>query len=539
MNKDIIEFKDYSIRYTNLEAQDWITLYNNENNENNEYNDDIFEYSALIENDSEYISEYLEEETWGFNTNSFGSSCFGKNFNDNQIYFLDGLVEGKFEYLVACRHFNEKYESVIEINPKLIWYYNLVKVENQYIDPLTDEVKIKIENGKILVLKTYLKDFLSAYKKKCIICFDNRRFFKTESKVEYHSINTKNERMNFVIDINSYRYNEYNGLSRILGKVIIEAYQNPRHKDYKIYSEEKKYEDFIIGEESSTGEEIEYTCNEDKLANYFGKNLDAPHFLTPVFFNKKVLDKYIGDPSNYTIGDGNLFYLDEWYIPFTINKDEKVMVWLGDLGRLPYKEQKYWKIYNEIPLGGIEEKFFKRQIEGEFTDAITPEKKLFELIGELNGKFKTKYGDVIINNLSEADKQIKSAFMIPSNGSITVYQTFLMQLCKITAENINKNFIQNNIENDKLCDENGNKYGSIKQLLVFMEEEGYKNATKLNDILKLIYASRNALAGHKGSLKKYNKVWKRDENYKPNFISDAKKLLLSINSCLNDFIEEI
>ena len=51
----------------------------------------------------------------------------------------------------------------------------------------------------------------------------------------------------------------------------------------------KKYLDFIIGL-NDDGSEIEYTCNESALANNFGKNRDAPHYLTPVSFKKEVLE---------------------------------------------------------------------------------------------------------------------------------------------------------------------------------------------------------------------------------------------------------
>ena len=71
---------------------------------------------------------------------------------------------------------------------------------------------------------------------------------------------------------------------------------------------------------------------------------------------------------------------------------------------------------------------------------------------------------------------------------------------------------------------------------------GYFNiigAEKLDNVLKIIYNSRNKLAGHKGSIQEYNKVWSRDKNYKPDFISDSKILLTTLNNSLNNIIEEI
>lgn len=534
-------FEDYENRYLRMDNEDWIPIYEEEEKIDNGMLDDIFGFSALIDNDDEGIKKYLEDYEWGFSSNTFGKSYFEKSYSNNceRIYFVIGDRKDNIEYLVACRTFNRKYDKVVEINPKLIWYYNLVKVGNKYIDPLTDEPKIKKEDNKILVLKTYLKDFLNAHNKCCIICFDHKRFFRTDSQLTYESKSIKRENANFIIVRNSYKYNDYNGMSSILGKVIIKPYTKPKHRDYLYFTEKKKYEKFIIDVDEETGDEIEYTCNENELANYFGVNPEAPHFLTPVYFEKKVLDKYTNDPSNYKVGDGILVFLDEWSLPFTINEDNKVVVWLGDLGRIPYNEQKHWKIYNIKPQGGMEKKFFQRQMMAQFTDSITPEKKLFELIDELNNIIIEKFGDKIFNDLSEADSQIKTAFSIPTNNSTTMYQTYLMHLCKITVESINTKLIQRIIPKEKLLDENSNLLGSRMQLKIFFDELGVKGAEKLDNILRIIYNSRNKLAGHKGSIQEYNKVWKRDKNYKPNFISDSKILLTTLNNSLNDIIGEL
>lgn len=534
-------FEDYINMYMNLDQEDWLPLYDENEVTINGMKSDIFGLSALINNDSQLISNYLKDYEWGFSPNTFGKSFYEKTYSNNneKIDFVVGDKKDYIEYLIAYRTFNRKYEKVIEINPKLIWYYNLVKEGDAYIDPINDEPKIKLEKNRILVLKTYLKDFLNAHNKSCIICFDHRRFFETDSKLSHEVKPFNDDNFNFVVVRNSYSYNKYNGMSSILGKVLIKPYTKPNHRDYLYFEEDKKYEHFIIGVNEETGEEIEFTCSEKELANYFGKNPSAPHFLTPVYFNRKVLDRYTNDPSNYKVDDGLIVFLDEWSMPFTINNDNKVIVWLGDLGRIPYREQRYWKTHNDKPQGGMEKKFFQRQMMAQFTDSITPEKKLFELIDELNKIMTEKYGAKIFNELSEADSQIKSAFSIPTNNSTTLYQTYLMHLCKIIIESINTKLIHSNIPKERLTDNNNNLLGSRIQLKIFLDELGIFGADKLDNTLKTIYNSRNKLAGHTGSIQAYNKVWKRDKNYKPNFISDSKILLTTLNNTLNDIIGEL
>ena len=70
------------------------------------------------------------------------------------------------------------------------------------------------------------------------------------------------------------------------------------------FAEHKEtYHDFIIGEDAD-GEPVKHTCDPEQLANYFGKNPDAPHYLTPVYFRREVLKRYYEHPSKYSMRDG-------------------------------------------------------------------------------------------------------------------------------------------------------------------------------------------------------------------------------------------
>lgn len=542
---DLINFEDFCNKYTNIDSEEWLTVYEYNKNTYNSIKNDLYTFSVLIDNNNESITKTLSEFTWGFSIDSFGKSYFGKRFyydhhdKKEEVYFETGEKDDIFEYLFAIRSFNEKYDPSIEINPKLIWYKNLVKVENYYVDPINDEKLIKIEENKIEVQRKYLKDFLSAYNQCCVINFDHRRFYKADSKISYDSSILESNGLKANIVKNSYTYNEFNGLSSMLGKVIIQPFSNPIHRDYLTFTEDEKYETFIIGEDKNTGKEIEFICAEDKLSNFFGANPDAPHFLTPVYFNKKILNNYIYDTLNYTVSDSIIIHLDQWSLPFSINSDDKVIVWLGDLGRIPYSEQKVWKAFNIPPQGDIEDKFLRRQLNCEWTDSSLGEKGLFSKINEINKIFYNKYNEFLFIELSSADIDLESALLIPATNSTPTYQNFLMQLSKVTVERINVHLIGKTLPKDSLKDENGNRFGSRIQLNIFLKQLGISNADRLDNIFKIIYNSRNKLSGHTGSIDEYNKVWGREGFYKPNFISDAKSIILSLNNVLNDIIEEL
>ncbi|SQC00758.1 hypothetical protein [Clostridium tetanomorphum] len=74
---DLEMFEDYESKYLNIQNDDWIPIYEEEGAKN-ELESDIFGFSALIDNDEEYIKKYLGDYEWGFSPNTFGKSYFEK-----------------------------------------------------------------------------------------------------------------------------------------------------------------------------------------------------------------------------------------------------------------------------------------------------------------------------------------------------------------------------------------------------------------------------------------------------------------------------
>jgi hypothetical protein len=104
-------------------------------------------------------------------------------------------------------------------------------------------------------------------------------------------------------------------------------------------------------------------------------------FLTPVFFNKEVLLKYDVHPS-YRVAFasstyGSIRQGDDFDIPFGINRHGRLVMWLGDIARLPESEQFYLRSENVQSDHSIGSEFYDGQIECKFTDR-PPEDQLFE-----------------------------------------------------------------------------------------------------------------------------------------------------------------
>jgi hypothetical protein len=94
-------------------------------------------------------------------------------------------------------------------------------------------------------------------------------------------------------------------------------------------------------------------------------------FLTPVFFSRTVLAKYDADPryairyASPTYGD---ILADGFTIPFGINRHGHLIMWLGDIAKLPKPEQYYLLSENRPSDHCIGSEFYDGQIECIFTD---------------------------------------------------------------------------------------------------------------------------------------------------------------------------
>jgi hypothetical protein len=118
-------------------------------------------------------------------------------------------------------------------------------------------------------------------------------------------------------------------------------------------------------------------------------------FLTPVFFNKAVLLKYLNHP-DYVVELGSDTYgtiarRREHLIPFGVNRSGKVIAWLGDLDTLPPEELHYLRSENVPSDHDIGSDFYLGQIEAVFTD-YSRERQIFRLRSEVAAKCLQDHG---------------------------------------------------------------------------------------------------------------------------------------------------
>ena len=193
--------------------------------------------------------------------------------------------------------------------------------------------------------------------------------------------------------------------SRLLGKKLISPFPLEKSGIYGAAPEpEKEFASFII-DMDEFGEDVLSTSNPDMLGNNFGANPGQPHYLTPVYFDKQVLERYYHNPSRYSVSDSYLECASLWGIQLDNHHDDKVCAWLGDLGRdLPYSDQLHWKSFNVTPKGSISDVYFKRQILARFTDSERLEDIFLKKYSELKKLSETNLGWALLLPLAGEDK---------------------------------------------------------------------------------------------------------------------------------------
>lgn len=130
-------------------------------------------------------------------------------------------------------------------------------------------------------------------------------------------------------------------------------------------------------------------------------------FLAPVFFEKECLVNYFYLPQYkcqlYSETYGTIDH-DKFDISFGINKNGKVIMWLGDLEKLPEKEQIYLFSCNIDSDHDIASEFYDAQINTQFSDPI----KEIELLLQ-KSKINKKFGFAIFKN-KQAEENVDLIF---------------------------------------------------------------------------------------------------------------------------------
>ncbi len=504
-----LEFIDFIKKLKgNLGKTDWITIFSNspeiENSEQGAY------FCALISNDK--VNTVLENYSWELH---IGDGCpgFSSYFEDGKEimeyhrFWMDGI-----EPFVYRRTFHGLKPDYLEVSEEFRLCFNLFEQRNSddtvallHVDDNGDDVEVvKILKNEVKVRLKFIKEYLSVRNMCLVVYFDFMRFSEEKPSVlvlsKKDDIETQIEendiRARLVVRDMNFSKNNFQGW--IMGKKIICGLPNFKPGIFWPSENKEIFEKFIIGVDEN-GKEIISICDEEKLNNYFGKNKKSPHYLTPVFFKKEVLKKYYDNPEKYNVQDGNITCGGLWSLRLDNNHSEYVVVFLGDLGHLVYKEQVYWKSFNVAHQGGISQTMWKRGFMAEFANPEQPDLYFKYRYEEFQREWFKKFGWYLFKPLSEKDGHHYKSLHLPVSENQKEFDEQILSIVKIIIDSINEKEIVRVI-----CFDEGMKSISKLEKFIFKKAGNFK---EMFEFLRNLQLLRSVSIAHRKSEK--NKDYKK------------------------------
>lgn len=417
---------------------------------------DLFTFSVLLEAGPKPRDLVLDNPRWDL-TIDFGKPSFRERGDDGEVFFDDGTeteINGsRFSPFVIHRTFHGASPASFELVQGFILYHEAFFCPQlsayQRVDETGDlhTVVRRATAGDNFLLEVdahHLRDYLAAVGCYLVRYHDHRRSTPVgideylEGRFESRTLAGDDHCYELWLRTDLRPRTEASD-SRLVGKDIVEPYDVPdRRHMWWTRDDERNYCDFVV-DRAQDGSLLEATCNEEKLSNYF-VDKGTHHFLTPVYFSLNVLAKYYQEPSKYYVDDSLLRCLDLWDLPIDITAEDLVQVWLGDLGRIPYGEQVYWRQFNVAPRGQITEHRFRRDFLAEWADPdieADPVLHLHRALETVNSVSTQFYGERLFLPLSEDDKHAHHTLRIPLSQESRELDEQILSLAKITTESLN------------------------------------------------------------------------------------------------------
>lgn len=501
---------------------------------------DIFFQSYLVPADR--TEEQLKTDTYdAYGLLRPGVTVYGAWDSGEAAYYKWGN-NTSIEPLVIKRDYNDLARDNIEIVEEFRFLFNLYynSQSKEYVDLENDTSVVKISDDNLVSIhKRYLKSYLAIKNMALIIHIDSRCTDIVEDIFPTDSFDYRNDDNTVFYTVNIGR--GHNGIqeenfSILFGKKVLFGC---KLKDCNIwpYNEKKQYIEFIVGVDDN-GRELHYTCDPSKLSNYFGANPDAPHYLTPIFFDSAVLSKYYSNPEKYKVDDGIIRCGTLWSLYIDNQNTGYVSAYLGDLGRnLPSEqEQHYWRGFNKALDAKLSATKFKRDFMALPASSQSQDFVFKNTYVKTNRQFAEKAGWPLFLELDEQDRYNFEGLRIPINNSIVEMDMLVLSLVKVLLDSLNEKEIVSHLTGtyEKLM-------GSIAKLEVWFQEKqltGYQDHIKF---LRNLQELRSSGTGHRKG-KSYQKISKvfdiQKENYTETFSNILESATLFLNY-INTHIEEL
>ncbi len=477
-----------------------------------------------------------------------GGVTYHKQGELHREYLRYGVDNG-VEPLIINRNFYRLWEEYNEISEEFRLFHNLYHDQktNQYLkidDVGNEEVVAMVTPDHIQIRLKEIRQFLAIKEMHLAIQFvfhQNSIYSLEELELQAGEDNKRDGLMCWL-----HRYGDLTGIgncqtfSYLVGKRLLEPLPKAKSGFWPFAEEtDVKYEEFIIDVDED-GEEILYTSNPDELKtpadpeNIRGVDNDAPSYLTPIHFSKKVLGKYYHEPRKYSVEDSILRCGSLWGVFIDNHHEDRVCAWLGDLGHdLPYSEQQHWRQHNISPTGGINKTFFDRQLGTQFTDSDMPENIFKQRYRDLQKASQEELAEQWLLPLSTADTYLLECLRIPATDEHRHFDELVLSLTKILIDSLNEAYLKKMIPFRKRLEYKEKRGIALLEAALHLNK--IKGTNGHVDFFRKLQSLRSSGSEHRNG-SKYEKIAKHFGIENQNLSGVFTEILNSATKVLNFFI---
>ncbi len=481
--------------------------------------------SVLIPNEN--VEQLIQSPEWGSHVFELRPGFTGGSKDSPPTYHRFVGSEYGIEPLVIQRNFHGLEPDTIEILEEFRLYHNLYEDRQSSklvrFDAGGNEVEVvKLEEDFVQVTRKELRQFLAARDLSLLVFYDRRYHVGKRLEVANDS------RSKFVkTDSFVYRFDVFDSrdfvdgkpetYSRLLGKNVIEGLAREKCGIWP-YDDEpiSELEKFIIGVDENEDAIQAFSSPYSYGAATTDLNLPAgyqvPDYLTPVFFDRRVLNKYRDEPSKYQVYDGYLQCKARWGLQIDNNSPDHIVVWLGDLGRdLPATEHAHWKAYNATPDGVMSASHLRSQLPSTPDEALNPgvpensSLRFKQAYQNLETAWNKKFGWSLFRPLDTTDEYHLSKLRVPTTPEYSEFFEITLSLTIVLIDSINVSNLKQEIPGFNIKDDRGKTKLGITVLEEFLVQRQLLDADTYVRCLRTLQDLRSMGAAHRKG-KKYTRL---------------------------------
>ncbi len=407
----------------------WITLYRCDGEEN--------WFSSLVA--PENLPKTLSDISWDLHWGQMRPCIVTYGLHDDAELGYERFQDEGIEPIVIARE-RDSGPFFVELAEDIRLFLNLFPGENGNLvrgdENGDEEVVVTVSAQEVQIRKGPLLRYLQARQMYLAVYFDH------VLHLDEHGENPLPEAEQYIDVREADRAWSFGScddagppFSRLCGKRLLAP--PPRQSRTERDGDGDRYAAFIIGEDEM-GSPREYSADPKGLADFFGKNPEAPNYLTPVHFKREVLDRYFHNPGKYAVSDGVVRNDPHWVFRMDDDHSRRVLVFLGDLGRdLPYSEQLHWRAHNILPDGGLSRTARSRSFDAQPADGEQPEHRFKAAYHHFTKAWLDVHGWPLFRPLAASDQHLLTKLHVPTSDNPAELDAQLLGLAKILVDSLN------------------------------------------------------------------------------------------------------